>query len=85
MQSWTSVKLWNVNVTIHDGLFVCTIDRFGGKGAQIIGNHFTNGAALLGRTKSSSAVIRGNTWTDTGEDSFVRSRFNIPFRTCTLT
>ena len=28
-------------------------ERFGGKGAQIIGNHFTNGAALLGRTKSS--------------------------------
>jgi hypothetical protein len=53
MQSWTSVRLWNVNLTIHDGIFVCTIDRFGGKGAQIIGNHFTNGAALLGRTKSS--------------------------------
>jgi hypothetical protein len=44
---------------------ICTIDRFGGKGAQILDNNFTNGAALLGRTKSSGAVIRGNTWTDT--------------------
>ena len=52
-------------------MFSCTGDRSiersngAGKGAQIIDNHFTNGAALLGRTKSSGAVIRGNTWTDT--------------------
>ena len=49
----------------YGAIGVCTLDRFSGKNAKIIGNHFKNGAALLGRTKSSGAVIRGNTWTDT--------------------
>ena len=72
MQSWTSAKLWNVTLPILESKLasfsngaICTVDRFGGPGAQVVGNHFTNGAALLGRTKSSGAVIRGNTWTDT--------------------
>ena len=73
MQSWSSIKLWNVSLAMPDppseplfgAIGVCTLDRFSGKGAKITGNHFTNGAALLGRTKSSGAVIRGNTWTDT--------------------
>ena len=39
MQSWTSVKLWNVTLATStlclEQFCCCTIDRFGGAGAQV--------------------------------------------------
>eukprot|EP01043_Picozoa_sp_COSAG02_P037273 COSAG02_NODE_2784_length_8036_cov_15.324808_1_plen_538_part_10 len=70
IQTWDAVALWSVKLsteipTSGGCCQLCTLDRFGGRGASITNNHFVNGAALLGRTKSSDAMISGNTWDNT--------------------
>lgn len=72
IQTWDAVALWSVRLSTKipsgssgDCCQLCTLDRFGGKGATIARNHFINGAALLGRTKSSGATISANTWDNT--------------------
>ena len=48
------VKLWAVElpglaIPAGSPALLCVVDRFGGAGAKISDNVFTNGAALLGR------------------------------------
>jgi hypothetical protein len=72
IQTWDSVALWSIKLSTEipgsasgKCCQLCTIDRFGGKGVSITHNKFTNGAALLGRTKSTGAEISDNTWDNT--------------------
>ena len=70
IQTWDAVALWSVKLSTEISpsggcCQLCTLDRFGGHGATITHNQFVNGAALLGRTKSSNAMISHNTWENT--------------------